>query len=52
MESMEIPCFNCGTLVAIWPNAEGVFVGCVFCEECNSGTSWSGGTEYTEEREY
>ena len=42
METIEIPCQNCGKKIEIITP----FVGCPFCEECmNNQVMWTSGTE-------
>lgn len=47
----EIPCFNCRTPVKVHLNADGTYVGCVFCYNCRVG--YSAGTEqFSKTREF
>ena len=38
----ELPCQNCGTLVTVHLP----FIGCVFCEECSHGISYSDAEDF------
>jgi len=48
---IKVPCQNCGKLVEVTLNENGYYVGCVFCNDCMRGQSWSAGTEsFSKER--
>ena len=47
----EIPCFTCGKPVRVHLNSDGLYVGCVYCDNCMGGSS-AGTEQFSKTREF
>jgi len=48
---VDFPCHSCGRSVRVHLNSDGLYVGCIFCEDCRSGSS-AGTEQFSKDREF